>query len=171
MKSRHQSPSSNGSQRALKTLVCSLMTCFLLFGFIQSSRAQNGFTKEASAKLTLIDYQQPSIRNVLPAGNLPSLRDDSGFELIKARHTGKHTWEFYKFFQHTKREVVDENSIDSTFALLQRNLPARHNYGTYAKVQMGYGKVFSEDTVGISRINGAGLDEPRYLYLQLIFKF
>ena len=133
-------------------------------------RAQEvSFGKDLAVRLTLFEFDQPALHTFLQGINFPSLKSGSGSEATQLRGTGKNTWEFYRIF--SKIEEPQENGGDSTFALLRRNMPARHNYSTYAKVQTGVGQFFPGDTVGLSRINGAGVDEPRYLYVQLCFKF
>ena len=133
-------------------------------------RAQEvSFGRDLAVRLTLFEFDQPALHTFLQGINFPSLKRDGGSDVPQLRGTGKDTWEFYKIF--SKIEEPQENGGDSTFALLRRSMPARHNYSTYAKVQTGIGQFFPGDTVGLSRINGAGIDEPRYLYVQLCFKF
>ena len=56
--------------------------------------------------------------------------------------------------------------------LLQTRLPTRFSYRSWAGLHSGYGQIFSSpDTIGRSRVNGAGVDDPACLYLKVSFNF
>jgi hypothetical protein len=153
---------------------CCLVLTFVSFGWAASVQAQETyFGNESAARLTLVSYEQPAIHTFLQSVNFPTVKESANTMFGKLRNKGRNAWEFYKVFTRTlsEQEVRTTSGTDSSFALLRRNMPARHNYGTYAKLQAGYGQYFPADTLGRSRINGAGLDEPNFAYLQVILNF
>ncbi len=61
--------------------------------------------------------------------------------------------------------------LDSEFVLLQTRMRSRYAYDSRAAVQAGYGQFFPVEKLGRSRISGAGIREPDWLYLRLSFSF
>jgi hypothetical protein len=60
---------------------------------------------------------------------------------------------------------------DSPVTLLRKRLPSRNGYPVWAELRTGYGRIFTPDTLGRSRTNGAGLVDPDWLHLKICFRF
>lgn len=59
-----------------------------------------------------------------------------------------------------------------SLVLFQTRIATRYCYDGCAKLRSGYGQVFAgRDTLGRSRINGAGVTDTDYFYLKLSFSF
>lgn len=58
-----------------------------------------------------------------------------------------------------------------SMGLYRKRLPSRYRSGAWLDVQSGYGDVLVEDRVGRARANGAGIQDPDYLYLRVRFRF
>ena len=59
-----------------------------------------------------------------------------------------------------------------SLVLFKRRMPSRYSYGSWAKINSGYGQFFSgRDTLGRSRINGVGVNDPDYFYLKMTLSF
>ncbi len=66
-----------------------------------------------------------------------------------------------------RRQLVVEKSL----LLMHQKLHSRYSYDAWANLQTGYGQYLSDDTLGRSRTNGAGLVETDWFYLKMSFKF
>ncbi len=64
--------------------------------------------------------------------------------------------------------LLDEGSV----VLFRTRLASRFSYRSWAGLHSGYGQIFnSPDTIGRSRTNGAGIDDPSCLYLKMSLNF
>jgi hypothetical protein len=75
-------------------------------------------------------------------------------------------------------EVSRQDSVgggrlaEGSIVLFRTRVPTRFSYQSYAGLQSGYGQVFSTaDTIGRSRTNGAGVDDPSCVYLKMSLNF
>ena len=50
-------------------------------------------------------------------------------------------------------------------------MPSRYAYNSWANLQTGYGELFPGDSIGRSRKNGVGIEDPRCLYFKMSFRF
>jgi hypothetical protein len=55
--------------------------------------------------------------------------------------------------------------------LFRKRLSSRYSSGAWVDLRSGYGDVLVEDRVGRVQLNGAGIQDPDFLYLKLCFKF
>lgn len=55
--------------------------------------------------------------------------------------------------------------------LVHKRIPSRYAYDCWANLRTGYGSFLAEDTIGRSRTNGAGVQDPDFLYIKMSFKF
>jgi hypothetical protein len=66
------------------------------------------------------------------------------------------------------RGLLAEGSI----VLFRRQMGTRFSYRSSALLHSGYGQLFTTpDTIGRSRTNGAGIDDPCFVYLKLSLAF
>jgi hypothetical protein len=71
------------------------------------------------------------------------------------------------------KKVQGEEDLesDSSITLLRKTMPSRFAYHSWAGLRTGWGRYFSPDTFGRSRTNGAGLNDPDFLYVKMSFRF
>jgi hypothetical protein len=55
--------------------------------------------------------------------------------------------------------------------LFRKRLSSRYSSGAWVDLRSGYGDVLVEDRVGRVQLNGAGIQDPDFLYLKLCFRF
>jgi hypothetical protein len=74
-------------------------------------------------------------------------------------------------FGESLKELVAERDLNSAVpkSVLRKQLVWVNE--PRAKIRPGFGEFFKGETVGPLRTNGAGVDDSRYLYVKLSFKF
>jgi hypothetical protein len=60
---------------------------------------------------------------------------------------------------------------DSSITLFRQPMSSRFAYRSWAGLRTGWGRYFSPETFGRSRTNGAGINEPDFLYVKMSFRF
>ena len=55
--------------------------------------------------------------------------------------------------------------------LFRRKMPSRYAYDSWANFNTGYGRVFHDEVIGRTRSNGAGVEDPDWVYIKVTFKF
>ena len=92
--------------------------------------------------------------------------DESAFDEDAEAQSGE------RYFAEVTRGGRDGVFGSGSVMLLRTRLPTRFSYASWAGLHSGYGQIFSSpDTIGRSRINGAGLNDPACLYLKMSFNF
>jgi hypothetical protein len=71
------------------------------------------------------------------------------------------------------KKVEGEQDLedDSSITLFRKTMPSRYAYHSWAGFRTGWGQYFSADTFGRSRTNGAGIDDPDFLYVKMSVRF
>jgi len=70
------------------------------------------------------------------------------------------------------RAAVERNSTsEDDFVLMHRKMHSHYAYDCWADLQGGYGQFSTDDKLGRSRINGAGVEDPDCLYVKMSFRF
>jgi hypothetical protein len=77
-------------------------------------------------------------------------------------------WRFKSIFH---KPAESELSHDRSIMLFRKQMPSRYSYHAWAGLRTGYGQFLPDDTVGRSRTNGVGIQDPSWLYLKMSLKF
>ena len=70
-----------------------------------------------------------------------------------------------------QKPAASELGHDRSIMLFRKQMPSRYSYHAWAGLRTGYGQFLPDDTVGRSRTNGVGIQDPSWLYLKMSLKF
>ena len=150
-----------GSIQRLIRLVSESSVVFCICCCTLRAEEQVTYQREGSQRTSTIYFSSYS----RPGAVMLSLSPETAGLMVLERLSLPDDWRLDRLLPRDASQM--DLKHDSSVMLFVKRMPSRYSYHVWAGVGTGYGQIFRTDTFWRSRTNGAGIQDPDWLYLKM----